>query len=148
MVFKDDGGLIDRVAFGHDFDRPNTAQLPGDVGPAYSMQTHATSLANVMIALFDRAGLSAETYLAMLDEQILTPDPASSQEWPVYYGLGFQLLDTPSGKAISHTGLNGSNNAIFEGYLNEKSGFIVLTNSDVGRQFYLDLREFLIVGGD
>ncbi|GLQ21918.1 serine hydrolase domain-containing protein [Algimonas porphyrae] len=148
MIFKDTGALIDRVAFGHDFDRPNNAQLPENVGPAYSMQTNATSLAKVMTAMFDHVGLSTETYLALFEEQVLTPDPASSQAWPVYYGLGFQLIDTTFGPAISHTGLNGSNNAIFEGYLNERSGFIVLTNSDVGRQFYLDLREFLVVGGE
>lgn len=148
MIFKDDGALIDSVAFGHDFDRPNSAQLPQDVGPAYSMQTHAASLADIMIGMFKREGLKPETYLSMLEEQVLKPDQETSQGWPVYFGLGFQLIDTPYGQVIHHTGLNGSNNGIFEGYLKENSGFVVLTNSDVGRQFYLDLREFLVVGRD
>ena len=146
VVFADDGSLIERVAFGHDLDRPNTPHLPTRTAPAYSMHTNARALAPVMQALLARRGLSAASYEAALTEQVLTPNPASSKDWPVHYGLGLQLLQTEFGKAFSHTGLNGANNAIFEGYVEQNAGFLVFTNSDVGRQFYLDLREFLVVG--
>ena len=53
-----------------------------------------------------------------------------------------QVMDTEFGKAFSHTGLNGSNNAIFEGYLDQNAGLLVFTNSDVGRPFYLDCASF------
>ena len=146
IVFFDDGTLIDRVAFGHDIDRPNTPQLPEYIAPAYSMQTNARALAPMMEAMLAGKGMTATTYDAMLTEQVLTPDPASSLKWPSYYGLGVRIMETRFGHAIGHTGLNGANNAMFEAYPEQGAGIIVLTNSDLGRQFYLDLREFLVVG--
>ena len=110
------------------------------------MHTNARALAPVMEALLARRGMSAASFDAAFTEHVRTPDPASTNEWPVHYGLGLQLIETDFGKAFSHTGLNGSNNAIFEGYIDQNAGFLVFTNSDVGRQFYLDLREFLVVG--
>ena len=59
IVFADDGTLIDRVAFGHDLDRPNTPSLPSRPAPAYSMHTNARALAPVMEALLARRGMSA-----------------------------------------------------------------------------------------
>lgn len=35
-LFKDDGTLIDYVAFGHDIKRPNIPQRPKDVGVAHA----------------------------------------------------------------------------------------------------------------
>jgi len=146
IVFFDDGTLLDRVAFGHDIDRPNTPQLPEYIAPAYSMQTNARAMAPIMEALLASKGMAATTYDAMLKEQVLTPDPASSLKWPSYYGLGVRVMETGFGMAFGHTGLNGANNAMFEAYPEQGAGIIVLTNSDLGRQFYLDLREFLVVG--
>ena len=146
IVFFDDGSLMDRVAFGHDIDRPNKPSLPDYIAPAFSLHTHARALAPIMETLLARKGMDAATYDAALTEHVLTPDPVSSAKWPSYYALGLRVTETDFGKAFGHTGLNGANHSMFEAYEEHGAGIIVLTNSDLGRQFYLDLREFLVVG--
>lgn len=146
LLFKDDGTLITNVAFGHDIRRPNVPTLPQDIGVAYSLQTNAHSLANFMSAFQNRTGLSADSYEAMLTPQVKTSYTTTRDAWPTYFGLGIKVMETPFGHAFGHSGLNGSNHALFETYDAQNAGFIVLTNSDAGQQFYQALREFLVLG--
>lgn len=145
-VFKDDGTLIDTVAFGHDLRRPNVPTLPQHVGVAYSLQTNAHSLAVFMSGLQNRVGLSSPSYTAMLTPQVKTSYTTTRDAWPTYFGLGIKVMETPFGRAFGHSGLNGHNHALFENYDTHNAGFIVLTNSEAGRQFYQALREFLVLG--
>lgn len=146
IMFKDDGTLIDRVAFGHSLHRPHVAQMPDTVGVAYSLQAHASTLATFMAGLQTRKGLSPASYDAMLTPVTKRPTPVTRENWNSYFGLGVNIVETSHGRAFGHSGLNGSNNALFETYDAQKSGFIVLTNSDAGRQFYTALRDYLVLG--
>lgn len=145
-LFKDDGTLINTVAFGHDMRRPSVPALPQDVGVAYSLQTNAHSLAAFMASFQSRAGLSPESYAAMLTPHIKTSYTTTRDAWPTYFGLGIKIMETPFGHAYGHSGLNGFNHALYEIYDQQNAGFIVLTNSDEGRKFYQALREFLVLG--
>lgn len=145
-LFKDDGTLINNVAFGHDLLRPNVPTLPQDVGVAYSLQTNAHALADFMSGLQIRTGLSSSSYTAMLTPQVKTSYTTTRDTWPTYFGLGIKVMETPFGRAFGHSGLNGHNHALFESYDTQNAGFIVLTNSEAGRKFYQALREFLVLG--
>jgi len=149
IAFADHGNLGANLALGHDMVRPNTPYLPKEVGVAHSMHTEAKTLTKFMLMLMNKKGLSAEGYHAMY-----SPYSGSNTfdrtitglDWEMRYGLGFKVINTPYGRAIGHSGSNHSNESLFEFYEDYHSGFIVLTNSDVGRQFYLALRKFLITG--
>lgn len=143
-LFYDDGTLLDRVAFGHDLNRATMPAMPEDIGVAYSMQTNALALSNFMTALIRRDGLSEAGYQAMFQPQVEATYKEADTGWTIEYGLGFKIVETPYGRMIGHTGLNGSNNALFEFYEDEESGFIVLTNSSTGREFYRAVRRYLL----
>lgn len=143
-LFYDDGTLLDRVAYGHDLNRATMPAMPADIGVAYSMQTNALALSNFMTALIRGDGLSEEGYRAMYTPQVEATYKEAEMGWTIEYGLGFKIVETPYGRMIGHTGLNGSNNALFEFYEDEDSGFIVLTNSSTGREFYRAVRRYLL----
>lgn len=143
-IYYDTGTLLDRIAFGDVLnyaDEPNFIAAPS---VAFSMLTNAPALANFMTALMRQDGLSDAGYEEMLRAHIRVPHPEDDMGWDVDYSLGFRLMSTPYGRAIGHDGLNDSNHALFEYYEDHRSGFVVLTNSDSGRDFYRALRRYLI----
>lgn len=149
MAFADHGNLATNLALGHDRTRPNTPFLPKRIGVAYSMHTEAETLSKFMKVLMNQEGLSKATYHTMY-----APYKGSKSYdrtitdlgWESRFGLGFNVTETPYGRAIGHSGSNNSNESLFEFYEDHRMGFIVLTNSNAGREFYLALRKFLIVG--
>jgi len=150
MGFVDHGDLAANFALGHDMTRPNKPFLPNRVGVAYSMHTEAKTLSKFMQLLMNKKGLSKAGYEAMYEpfpgNETSFDRTIADLEWKVRFGLGFSITDTPYGRAIGHSGSNNSQEALFEFYEKHRMGFIVFTNSDVGREFYLALRKFLIVG--
>ena len=143
LAFFDDGSLRGRIAMGHDMTRPNMPYLPDEVGVAHSLHTPARPLAEMIVGLLERRGLEAATYDAMLTP-ITYAYPTQDIGWPAYFGLGFQLRESPFGMTFGHGGSNHSNESLLEIYPEQRSGFVVLTNSDAGTRLYQELRRFLV----
>ncbi len=149
-IFSIEDADLERLAHGHDTERPRIAQPPREVGVAHSMHSEARALSNFMLALLERRGLGEESYRSMWTFESEAPPVPSvyGVPWKRGYGLGFGLMDTPFGPTVGHGGSNGDFHGLFEAYLDHDAGFIVFGNNERAWAFTEILRRFLICGGE
>ena len=126
--------------------RPFASRAPDRAHAAYSMHTTARNLAQFMINIAGGKGLSKEAYQRMLKPAVRTDFDVGELDWPVYFGLGFQVMETPFGYGIGHSGSNFGNLSLLEYYPDQEAGFVLLTNGETGKEVYDALRQFLLVG--
>ncbi|GAB4237883.1 MAG: hypothetical protein Tsb0034_13210 [Ekhidna sp.] len=104
---------------------------------ASGLWTTPTDLAKMMISIMnsyhDNDILSQE-----LVEDMLT------QVSPGDYGLGPRVWEIDGKKVFSHGGANDSYRASFRGYLDEKNGYVILTNGRRGSELIGEISEVLI----
>lgn len=108
---------------------------------ASGLWTTPSDIAKMLIAVMDsHAGdskfLSKEIVADMMS-------PVSPSE----YGLGPRLSNQRGQTRFSHGGANDSYRAHFEGYLESKSGLVILTNGNRGTELIREIRESLLKTG-
>lgn len=146
--FSDCESLRDVVANGHFTTRTTAVDIPAECGVAHSMHSEARTFSNFVVGLMNRQSLSEKSYNQMFTPQTYADrlEPEFGPALDRYYGLGFQLLDTPLGWSFGHGGSNGDFNCRFEAYPDHKIGFVIFTNSDTGICLCDDLRNILVMG--
>jgi CubicO group peptidase (beta-lactamase class C family) len=129
-----------RTAIGHDKDRKaQNKWKPKEANPASSLQTTALDYARFMTALLDGKGLNPDTLKQMETPQTAVPQNCTVNCFDVAplstsisWGLGLGLEKTSAGPAFWHWGDNGSFKAYMVGLPEQKSGFVMFTNSENG----------------
>jgi len=129
-----------RTAIGHDKNgKAQDKWKPKEANPASSLQTTALDYARFMTALLDGKGLKPDTL-----KQMETPQTAvqlnctvncfdvAPLSTTISWGLGVGLEKTSAGPAFWHWGDNGSFKAYMVGFPEQKSGFVMFTNSENG----------------
>lgn len=146
--FADSPLVRSGAAHGHRLSGITLSRFPRKVGVAHSMLTTAGSLASFMIGLHERKGLKSTTYDELLKIHTRRPanEIATRQTWRKGFGLGFMLMESPTGLVFGHDGNNGDFRANFEAYENLRSGYVLMTNGSLGGVLSNALREFLITG--
>lgn len=146
--FSDSESLRASVANGHYTTRTTAVDIPKECGVAHSMHTEAQTFANFVVALNQKQGLSEDGYKRMFTPQVFADrlEPKYGPGLDRYFGLGFQLLDTPYGWSFGHGGSNGDFNCRFEAYPDQEIGFVIFTNSDTGICLCDELRNLLVLG--
>ena len=100
-------------------------------GAAYSLATTASDYARFLAHIYRGGGLSAELYADMVRPQ--SPVPDSLAPFPMSYGLGWAIAETPDGTFVGHSGNNDEYRA-FAGFFRESGdGLVVLTNGGRGQ---------------
>lgn len=140
---------LDRMASDGHFDfLPNPADPPESPGMAYSMYTEANVFTKFMLYLLEQRGLSAQTYVTMLQKHSdYNYDPGQEKPGiPTYMGMSLEIRETPFGKTFGHGGNNGDFKCKFEVYKDLKMGYVIFTNSNTSDLLLGAMRQFLVEG--
>lgn len=96
--------------------------------PASGVHTIAQDFATLVTALFNKKYLSAGRV-----RDIMTPVVKLSDEYPLFYGPGFEVMYAKGDTIISHGGNNpGFKNQMFYS-TRKKCGIVYLSNGDLGK---------------
>lgn len=95
---------------------------------ASSVHTDIESFAHWMIAVMGSRLISAESYQQLFS----THSDISSDEESLYYGLGFAISDSSSGRLLFHSGHNDGFTSWYLLNIEEQWGYVILTNSESG----------------
>ncbi|MEM1222675.1 MAG: serine hydrolase domain-containing protein [Verrucomicrobiota bacterium] len=95
---------------------------------ASGLWTTPTDLATMMVALMQAYHADDSNFLSpQLVQEQMTPVPPSE------FGIGPKISKEGNYTAFSHSGANDSYRALIVGYLENQSGFIILTNGTRGK---------------
>ncbi|NAS14150.1 serine hydrolase domain-containing protein [Poritiphilus flavus] len=133
------------TAMGHYQQYPSYKGKEYMPSPASSVVTNAHDFQRFVIGLLKEKHLSKRSYELLYtpqtvleaDQKIYDPDT------PQYISHGFFVQETAKGKLLAHGGNNGDYDCKFAYNPQQKVGYIVLTNSNLGDEFSRMLEEFL-----
>ncbi|MEM7381968.1 MAG: serine hydrolase domain-containing protein, partial [Bacteroidota bacterium] len=133
------------TAIGHYHQYPSYKGKEYMPSPASSVVTNAHDFQKFVIGLLKEKHLSKKSYESLdtpqtvleADQKIYDPD------LPQYISHGFFVQETNKGKLLAHGGNNGDYDCKFAYNPDQKVGYIVLTNSNLGDEFSRKLEEFL-----
>ncbi len=120
---------------------------PESGNSAHSLQTTARDFAQLLIALFNQKGLSAESIEALSRPQVevrsfFGEDPV--EPGGISWGLGWGIQQTSRGKALWQWGDNGPFKAFVIAYPERKKGLVYFVNHSNGLRLVPELvRHFL-----
>lgn len=117
---------------GHDFTGKETRSASDHVSPASSMFTDATSYVKLLTALFDEKYLSKESIDYLLNQHMLFADYG---DFKAYLTNGFFIFENGKERVVNFNGSNSGFKSQFAYSIENKKGFVYLTNSDYGDLF-------------
>lgn len=147
--FNYSDALQDNLAMGHYHQYPN--YKPKDPpSPASSVITEASDFSSFVLGLMNESNLSKESYeLIYTSATVLSPEQKIyDANLPQYVSHGFFVQDTKKGKVIAHGGNNGDYDCKFAYMPDEKCGYIIFTNSNLGDEFVRLLEVYLMKIGE
>lgn len=123
----------DRKGQPTDNNRPTEASI-ARYGAAGELRTTPTDYAKFLIELIDAKGsdafrLNKASLTEMLRPQIRV---AENDEYVISWGLGWRLVHTKRGDLINHDGYNKGFLSFVEASIEQKSGFVIMTNGENG----------------
>ncbi|MEM9648425.1 MAG: serine hydrolase domain-containing protein, partial [Bacteroidota bacterium] len=135
-----------RFALGHMQQYPQVKEKERVVSPASGMSTNAHLFKSFVLGLINERGLSKSSYQLIYDPytELTQEQKLYDPEVPQHVSHGFFVQRTPFGELIAHGGNNGDYDCKFIYSPEQKFGFIVFTNSNLGDEFTRAFEEFLL----
>ncbi|WP_340199332.1 serine hydrolase domain-containing protein [Ascidiimonas sp. W6] len=117
---------------GHDFTGKETPTASDHISPASSMFTDAASYVKLLTALFDEKYLSKESIDYLLNQHMLFADYS---DFKAYLTNGFFVFENGDERVLNFNGSNSGFKSQFAYSIENKRGYVYLTNSDYGDLF-------------
>lgn len=146
--FVRESEMYAKVALGHHHNLPANNWIIDRVGMARSMYTEPKEFSHFILSAMRGEGLDKDTYQDMLTTQRISPFNAENpvSNWTRSFGLGFLMKESPWGTCYGHGGSNQYFQSLFEYYPDQRFGFVLFTNNDMGYHLGNDVREYLVIG--
>lgn len=149
--FAFDSSFEENCAMGHYNTYPRYKdKYPNIDSPASSIHTSATDFSQFLIGLMNKVYLTPASYelITQVHQLIKKGQRLYSDEWHQGIGHGFFVTNTPDGKVIGHGGNNLDFECKYGLLMDNKTGYAIFANSNVGDEFIRLLELYLLHGAD
>lgn len=147
--FSYSDSLESKITLGHYHQFPNFKdKFKGVDSPASSLMTNADDFSKLVLGLLNKKYLSSDSYKLISEPHQIISDKKKLYDIKIKQAIahGFFVADLPQGKMIMHGGNNGDFDCKYGFMPDNKIGYVVFTNSNLGDEFIRLLELYLFRG--